>query len=341
MSLKAWTQIFTLALIMAMFGLVDIYAEKGLLFPEISALALGFWIMEKPPWRGSNFAIWASPTLAALTGVLLLRYVPCSPFILIGSAFILVVLQLKMLRSSVYPSISAAILAIITHTTSWLYPLSVCILMATIVLGKVSLHAFSNKKSPLGSPVQIDQQKKQPSAATELIYWGKALAGVLAMSALALRFDYLFMIAPPLIVAFIELSRPHQSLRKKPVKVLLLIALSATFGVVWLHVVTTIYHGPFWLFSGLSLATVFLLFNALQVSFPPAAALALLPVLVPATKLFMYPLHVLLGCALFIIIGIYGFKEADQQQSIATAPSEKLIAQNNELATGKSIPSPE
>jgi hypothetical protein len=130
-------------------------------------------------------------------------------------------------------------------------------------------------------------------------------------------------------------------LRQKPLLVLLLIALSATLGVLWLHLVTTVLHGPLWLFSGLSLASVFLLFNGLQISFPPAAALALLPVLVPANKLFMYPLHVLIGCALFVFMGIFFFKGAKESQSIVLASSEVLFTESGELETGETIPSSE
>lgn len=57
MPLKVWARIITMVLIMVLFALVDISAEKEILFPEIAALALGFWIMEKPPWRG---ACWLS-----------------------------------------------------------------------------------------------------------------------------------------------------------------------------------------------------------------------------------------------------------------------------------------
>ena len=341
MSLKAWTQVFTMALVMIMFALVDIYAEKEIIFPEISALALGFWIMEKPAWRGSNFAIWASPTMAALTGVLLLRYVNLSPILLIACAFILVVLQLKTLKSTVFPSISAAILAIITHTTSLLYPFSVSLLMAIIVLGKISLEAFKHKKDPLDSALQQQQQNNKPDALPELIYWGKILLGILTVSLIALGSDYPFIIAPPLIVAFIELSRPGQACRQKPIKVLLLIFLSACLGVMWLHVITTVLHGPLWLFSGLSLASVFLLYNGLRISFPPAAALALLPVLVPASKLFMYPLHVLIGCTLFIFMGLCFFKDTEQSQSIALAANEILFSDNDALETGETAPSAE
>lgn len=308
MSLKSWTQIGTILLIMGMFAVVDMFAAREILFPEIAALALGFWIMETPPWRGTRFAAWASPTLAALTGVLLQRYVSAPPLMLIGAAFVLVVLQLKLFRSTVFPSISAAILAIITHTTSWLYPLSVGALMAIICLGRFSLEALALKEASEEPPDRLDHQDAGDSVIHEITYWGKLLAGALIITTVALRYHYLFMIAPPLIVAFVEWSRPDQSLRKKPVRTLLLLFLAAFSGVLWLHLVGSVFHGPLWIFSGLSLLSVFGLYRMLKVSFPPAAALALLPVLVPAADFWLYPLHVFMGGTLFFLMGICFFR---------------------------------
>jgi hypothetical protein len=296
--------------------------EKEIIFPEIAALAFGYWIMEKSPWSGSKFAIWASPTLAALTGVLLLRYVPFLPFFLIGSAFVLVVLQLKMLRSGVLPSLSAAILPIITHTTSWMYPLSVCILTAFIALGRLSLETLNHKENSAHFlPKQDKVPEKKSAALSELMYWGKILAGVMLVSALALHSNYVFMIAPPLVVGFVELSRPNRSMRRTPVKILLLLVLSALSGVVWLYLCNTIIHGSLWISSALSLVSVFLLYKALKVSFPPAAAIALLPILVPAASLWMYPLQVLLGSTFFVLMGIFCFRDSSK-----TACSEPRIS---------------
>jgi hypothetical protein len=316
MSLKTWTQIITLILIMALFAMVDISAEKEILFPEIAALALGFWIMEKPPWRGSRLAVWLSPTLAALTGVVLLRYVPLPTIGLVGSAFVIVVLQLKLLRSEVFPSISAAILAIITHATSWLYPLSVGILMAIIVLGKIFLDKFDEKRALTGYSDSIDYSEKGNGLLPELVYWIKVLSGVLLITAVALRSSFLFMIAPPLIVAFVELSRPEQPLRRSPAKAVLLLFLAACSGVLWFYLVTDVLHGPLWLFSGLALGTVLCLYRFLKASFPPVAAIALLPVLVPDLHFWNYPLHVLTGSAVFIFMSLVFFREVEQEPAV-------------------------
>jgi hypothetical protein len=310
MTFKVSTQIITMMLIMVLFAMVDIYAEKEILFPEIAALALGFWIFEKSPWQAGWLAIWVSPTLAALTGVLLLRYVPLPTVSLIAIAFIVVVLQLKVLRSEVFPSISAAILAIITHATSWLYPFSVGVLMGIIVLGKFFLEKFrENRASAEPSADMIELSEKGNGLVPELIYWGKLFAGVLIITAVALRSSFLFMIAPPLIVAFVELSRPDQPLRRAPAKAVLLLFLAAATGVLWFYLITDVLHGPLWLFSGLALGTVFVMFHALQASFPPVAAIALLPVLVPEIYFWKYPLHVLAGSFLFVFMGIFFFRE--------------------------------
>jgi hypothetical protein len=122
------------------------------------------------------------------------------------------------------------------------------------------------------------------------------------------------MIAPPLIVGFVEISRPNHSSRETPGKILLLLVLAAFSGVIWLHLVENIIHGPLWMFSGLSLLSVFLLYHCLRVSFPPAAAIALLPVLVPTANLWEYPLDVFLGSTLFMLMGIVCFRGKPQDQ---------------------------
>lgn len=93
----------------------------------------------------------------------------------------------------------------------------------------------------------------------------------------------------------------------------MLLFLAASTGVLWFYLVTGVFHGPLWLFSGLALGTVFCLFHVMKASFPPVAAIALLPVLVPEIYFWKYPLHVLLGSSLFIFMGIFFFREVEQE----------------------------
>ena len=213
-----------LLLILAMFAVAEQTGQQEIIFPEISALVLGAWIMETSPWRSSILNFWLSPTLGALTGVLMVRCSPYLPVFLIGGAFLLVTLQLKLLRSGLLPSISAAILAIITHSQSWHYPISVSILTGIIALGRLLLIRSGSVKDPDAT------SRTAPPAGTganwtgsELARWGKLLAGVLFVSSLAASSDHLFMVAPPLVVAFVELSNPGRKLRGKSGQILVLL----------------------------------------------------------------------------------------------------------------------
>ncbi len=302
-------QLAAILLVVIMFAIAGYAGQREIIFPEISALALGAWVMERSPWRSASCNYWLSPTLAAVTGIIIMRYFRYSPFFMIGSAFVIVALQLKLLRSDVFPSLSAAILPIITHAESWLYPLSVCLLTGTIALGR----HFSNRYAPGEFPGDMDdpsgREEPDNGAVSELVFWSKLLIGILIASAIATESGLLFMVAPPLIVAFAELSKPGGSLRNKSLKILILLAFAAFIGVFWLEIVSHVLQWPIWIFACLAVISVFLFSHRLELPFPPAAAIALLPAIIPAERLWSYPWHVSLGSAVFIALNMLLFRE--------------------------------
>jgi hypothetical protein len=290
-----------LLLIAAMFAVAEYGGQGEIIFPEIAALALGAWIMERPPWQGSVLHFWISPTLAALTGVLIVRFFSYAPFPMITAAFCLVVLQLKLLRSGVLPSISAAILAIITRCDSWQYPLSVCVLTATVSLG----YRFLNSHAPVGksAPGPGDEAAENVWNSKELAHWGKLLAAVMLGSTVASVSGQMFIVAPPLIVAFVELSKPGGRLRDRWVAILGLLVFAAFSGVFWYALLHSTLGWPLWSSACVATLTVFFAHNRLRLPFPPAMAIALLPTIVPAERLWSYPWQVTAGSAAFIVIG--------------------------------------
>ncbi len=288
-------------LVITMFVVADITAQKEIIFPEIAALALGAWVMEKSPWPGADIHYWLSPTLAALTGIILMRFFPYSPFFMVLAAFCFVVLQLKLARSAVLPSISAAILPIITRSDSWWYPLSVGVLTGALALGRVAL----NRRDPGGATSAVNAAGSGNAGAwssRELIHWGKLLAGVTLITFVAIGFGFTFMLAPPLIVAFVELSKPGGVLRDKAGKAFVILGLAAVSGVSWLYLIHTVLGLPVWVSTCLSAPTVFLLYHAMRFPFPPAVAIALLPTILPEEVLMVYPLQVIAGSAGFIAL---------------------------------------
>ncbi len=321
-------EFLSILLIAAMFAVAGISGQKEIIFPEIAALALGAWVLETPPWHGTNFNFWLSPSLAALTGVTIVRYFPYSPVLMTAGAFVVVILQLKLLRSAILPSISAAILPVITHAGSWYYPLSVCILAGIIAFGRVlmnrSLPAINDDGLPsLPGRFMAGWDRN----AVELKHWGKILAGILAVSVAAVEFHVLYMLAPPLIVAFVELSKPDGILRRKSAKILLLLVLAAFSGVCWLYLFESVLHRPIWISACISTISVFLVYRAMRLPFPPAVAIALLPTIIPAGYLWSYPLHVLFGSAAFVLISIlwFGKNRLAEGNSEETAVTEAAI----------------
>lgn len=301
--MKTIHELPAILLVLAMFAAAEFTGQKELVFPEIAALALGAWVMEKPPWQSHYLHFWLSPTLAALTGILIVRFFSYMPFFMIIGAFCLVVLQLKLFRSAVLPSISAAILPIITHSDSWHYPLSVCVLTGTIAIGRKLLHRSSAVEDP-GFETGAPGPRKHGGewSLPDLVHWGKLLAGVILVSAAAIGGNLMFMVAPPLIVAFIELSKPGGVLRDKAGKALFLLVAAAFSGVFWLQLTQNVLDWPVYISACIATATVFILYHALSMPFPPAVAIALLPTILPETSVSAYPWHVLAGSAAFVIL---------------------------------------
>ncbi|MGI6554553.1 MAG: hypothetical protein ACOX2P_04100 [Bacillota bacterium] len=301
--------IAAIVLVVSMFAAAEFVGDLEIIFPEISALAVGAWVMEKTPWKGPRINFWLSPTLAAFTGMAILKIFPYNSLLMITATLFLVIVQIELLNSEVFPSISAAILPIIVQANSWIYPISVCIMAGIIACGKAFLDKTSGLKEKADS-VELDIDSNQ-KVQNSVKYWLKISAAVILIAAAALNFDVRFILAPPLIVVFIELTQPHSLLREKPVKVLLLIVLAALSGVLWLVLVVEFLNLPLWVFSILAMAWLFMLYHWIGVQLPPAGAITLLPAIVPVESLFWYPLQVTFGCILFIIISLYFFSRRE------------------------------
>lgn len=292
-------------LVVGMVAAAEYFGVQEIIFPEIAALAFGAWVMEERPWPGPTWTIWFSPTLGALTGVVLLRFLPLSLVALTGLAFVFVLLQLKLSRSSMSPSFSAAILPIITGIHSWAYPAAVFLMTGAIAL-MARAHTQDDPTEP-SCPSQ--RQDEPPSLARSCRHYGKLLFFILIVALFATTWGGLFMMAPPLIVAFIELTHPGSALRQKSMpRLLLLFTGCALAGAGCIALVTCVFSGPMWLGAGLSLACALAIAKRLRLASPPAMALALLPTILPREVLLVYPLQILAGSAIFMVFSHLWFK---------------------------------
>lgn len=292
-------------LVIMMFVIVGLTNEKEMIFPEIAALAVGAWVMEQSPWGTTVFNLCLSPTVAAFMGVLILKMFPYSPYLMILGAFMLVIVQLKLLHSNVLPAVSAAILPIITHAHSWFYPLSVFIFTGLIAVGRMLIITASPQQKRSN---KVGFSDPEPSLG-KIQYWVKLFLGVMLITAFALRFKLLYMVAPPLFVTFIELSNPCSRLRKRLGGILIELIFSSLIGVMSLYFLHNILYWPIWVSSGLALGELFIVYIILKLPFPPAAAICLLPTLLPKENLGVYPFEIMLGTLSFMALDVLWFKK--------------------------------
>lgn len=125
---------YALLMILLMIGAAELLMEREIIFPEMAALTIGMWIVDKRVWRVSRIGVVVLMTLGAIAGVCIVRY---SPFPLLANlmfAFAFAAICLTLSRATLVPQISACMLPVLLETESWVYPVAVFI-MSVIVVG--------------------------------------------------------------------------------------------------------------------------------------------------------------------------------------------------------------
>ena len=68
--------LFALTMILLMVAVAELSGEKEIIFPEMAALTIGMWIVDKQVWRVSRARMVALMTAGAVAGVCIVRYSP-------------------------------------------------------------------------------------------------------------------------------------------------------------------------------------------------------------------------------------------------------------------------
>lgn len=312
-------------LVVVMCVISEYIGEKELMFPEVSALVISAWLTKRSTSQNKSLHFWLSPTLAAVTGMVILKLFPYSPLLMIAVAFILVAMQLTFMNSEIYPALSAAILPILLHTESWYYPLSVCIFTGIIACVKKTIYISSKKENRMIEKSSKETLKLKFSS-SNLIQWGALLICVLLVSAFALYFHCNYIVAPPLIVTFVELAKRNGKTKHNIALIFVSLVLAAFSGVICFYLICHVLRLPVWISAGLSVTCVLIAFYFLDFSWAPTAAIATLPVLVPAESLWMYPFEVLTGCFIFLLINMFWMKKTSLFKATFSENLNKTIA---------------
>lgn len=288
-------------MISLMIGVSEWLGDKEILFPEMAALVLGFWVIDKKIWTVSRPMLIALMTVCAFFGILLVRYSPFPLLANIAISFVFTSLCLITTRSSLIPITSAAMLPVLMGTHALIYPISVFIMSTLVVAGQWLLE--KNKLRQV-FPSHIKKHYiHNPKHWIKLFFW------LLLIAVIPVSTAKLYCIVPPLVVMFIEFSSSSAGFRNRPVQVYLIMLFAAFLGSLFQYYLHTIFGLSLVYTVLLLFLFIFLLFEIVGKPFAPACAIALVPMIIPQENVLSYPFQVAIGTTVFLFVAMFFFQK--------------------------------
>ncbi len=277
--------------------------NREIIFPEIAAIAVGALVSPKFSWNANKLRIFAYISFCACLGVAIVKWLPLPVWAQMIIAFILAQILLVNSKTSFAPMISAAVLPVMLQTETPVYIASAVILTALILLCRIALEKGKllekNEFAPLPKPNRVVYKN---------VLFRTLFAAAMIVPSLFL--DFKFAVAPPLLVAFAEFSNPKSKARNVPVKAVALISVCGFFGAA-LRYVFCINRSilPLYAVAVITILCVIALMNAFRLFIPPAGAISILAMLIPESAVTIFPLQILVGTTIIMLISKLFFKE--------------------------------
>ncbi|MCC9073223.1 hypothetical protein LNQ49_16725 [Flavobacterium sp. F-65] len=293
--------LFALVMIGSMIGVSEWLGEKEILFPEMAALVLGLWVIDKKIWTVSRPMLIVLMTICAVFGILLVRYSPFPLLVNIAISFVFTTLCLIITRTSLIPITSAAMLPVLMGTHSLVYPTSVFIMSILVVTGQWFLE--KNKLRQV-TPLHIKKRYvHNPKHWIKLFFW------LLVIAVVPVSTGRVYYIVPPLVVMFIEFSSSTAGFRNRPIQVYSIMVIAAFLGALFQYYLHTIFGLPLVYTVLLLFSCLFLFFEIIGKPFAPACAIALVPMIIPQENVLSYPFQVAIGTAVFLFVAMFFFQK--------------------------------
>ncbi len=277
-----------IAVILVMVLASDLLDEKEIIFPEIAALSIGCFLAPKLNWQTSYVRMIIYIEVCAAMGMCIVVLIPLPLWIQVSLAFAVGQIVFMLSHTSLAPMISAIVLPVLLQTRSPVYLVATLLLTGLVVAIRILLERVSimekNTFSPLPAPVKTD--------------WGAFAFRTVCVAILAcicLRFDGKFFVAPPLLVAFTELSKVGHPAGKNKLKAVLLVSLCALAGAA-MRFTLVMKCGFSPAIAALAIGVlIIILVECVGPYFPPAGAMGVLALLIPDSAVPPYTIEVVLG----------------------------------------------
>ena len=288
---------FMFFVLFVMIAASEVLGEREVIFPEVAALCAGCFLAPRLVWRTNYLKMLASISICALFGLLIVLFAPFPLWIQFSLGFIIGQLVLFFSKTSFAPMISAIALPILIQTKSPVYLIAAFSLTLLVILLSLTLEKLKIKEKNAYEPVNYNPKEFFAAFTFRTIF-------VALISVIVLRFNVKFCVAPPLLVAFTELSNKNSPASKRFFAVILLVTLCALAGSVSRYVASITLGFPLTLAVLLAGAMVLGLVKLFSFPFPPAAAMSVLAMLIPEEAVVFYPLQVFAGITVLSVLAL-------------------------------------
>ena len=296
---------------MVMVWVAQLTGHIEIVMPTYGALMTGAWLFEDNLWHYRRMNLLMSLTLAAALGLeisVLAQHLGgwwTYPAIYVG--FLLTAWILVIGRTQIYPCFGAAMLPVIMGTTSWLYPISVCVL-ASVLLGIQWALEKGRLRAPLNAGEFSDLPEQRKDRALYYFKISTGLVPLLVLIPVCTRLgfsDCHLLLQAPLFVTYTTFCNARSTFVRYPVQTWIQLAAAALFGTLAQFAADSVVTAAVGricattLGVGLSVAATLFCGRFFIKRFPPAISMAITPFLVPDRLL---PLFVAVSAAYLIFI---------------------------------------
>jgi hypothetical protein len=294
--------LFGIIMAFIMVFVAEISHETEIIFPEICALTIGAWISEQQPWMTNKRRIFILMSLAAVFGVLVVKFCTTALIFQVCLCFAFTGFILTLFKTNFVPIISACILPVYLRTSSWIYPISVSFMSLIIIFAQWLMEKYHFR--PVNNFVPCDFDIKN-----QIIKWSKLLIIFGLIALIPFKTHQIYFLAPPLIVMFTELSNPESPARTKPFYIVSLMTFASFVGCSLRLLLHEVLNFPLFVCTTLACVILFFALDKLKIFFPPAGAILLIPMILYKSLLISFPPEVFVGAIILSFCAIMLFKK--------------------------------
>ncbi len=319
---KALPYLITAFILIGMITISEMTGEREIIFPEVAALAIGYMISPKRLWAVSPERMLLYLTVCAIAGVMIVRFVPGPLWLQMSIAFAAGQVLYTFGGTSLAPFISAICLPVLLRTSTWIYPVSACLLSAAVILGRFLCIKANVRNREDFSPVN------KPEHWTQYIFiLLRIVLGTIIIYA-AIRSGFNLVAAPPLLVAYTEFSRvrkwnvnPDGDGRsfKGSIRIVLVFTGIAAISALARFGISDRAGLPLTVSAVVIVFMIIVFAHLSKIFIPPVYAIAILALLIPEEAVMFYPLQICIGVSVFMASAglIDGFQKIRIRKNIA------------------------